>query len=52
VVVNAVFGAVKQPLVRAPLAGIVLAAAHLPLPEVLQRSCSLIGEATSGVALC
>jgi malonate transporter len=48
---NAVLGAVKQPLVWAPLAGIVLVFAQLPLPGVVLQSCSLIGEATSGVAL-
>jgi len=48
---NAVLSAVKQPLVWAPLAGIALVIVHVPLPQVALRSCSLIGEATSGVAL-
>lgn len=51
VVTDAVLAAVKKPLVWGPLAGIALALLHIPLPSVAQRSFSLIGEATSGVAL-
>lgn len=43
--------AIKQPLVWAPIAGLAMAAAHIRLPEMAQRSFALIGEATSGVAL-
>ncbi len=42
---------IKQPLVWAPIAGLAMAAAHIPLPEMAQRSFALIGEATSGFAL-
>jgi predicted permease len=51
VVTSSLLRAIKQPLVWAPLAGIVMAAAHIPMPGVVQKSFSLIGEATSGVAL-
>ena len=51
VVWGSLLHAVKQPLVWAPVAGLALAAAHVPWPDVAQRSFSLIGEATSGVAL-
>lgn len=51
VVWKSVLGAVKQPLVWAPLAGIALAVAQVPLPDVAARSLNLIGTATSGVAL-
>ncbi len=51
VVWSSILGAVEKPLVWAPLAGIVLAAAHIHLPAVAQKSFSLIGDATSGVAL-
>jgi malonate transporter and related proteins len=51
VVWSSMLGALKKPLVWAPLAGIVMAAAHIPLPSVAQKSFSLIGDATSGVAL-
>ncbi len=51
VVWGSLLHAIKQPLVWAPLAGLVVAAAHIPWPGVAQRSFSLIGEATSGVAL-
>jgi predicted permease len=45
------FGACKQPLVWAPLLGVVIAVVHLPMPEVATKSLNLIGTATSGVAL-
>ena len=48
---KSVLGAVKQPLVWAPLAGIVLAALQVPMPDVATKSLNLIGTATSGVAL-
>ncbi len=48
---HSILGAVQRPLVWAPLAGIVLAVAHIHLPGVAQKSFSLIGDATSGVAL-
>jgi malonate transporter and related proteins len=51
VVWTSVLGAIKQPLVWAPLAGIVLALMQLPLPDVASKSLDLIGTATSGVAL-
>jgi malonate transporter len=51
VVGKSVLGAVKQPLVWAPLAGIALAVAQVPLPDVASKSLNLIGTATSGVAL-
>ena len=51
VVWSSLLGAVKQPLVWAPLVGIVMAAAQIPLPDLGQKSFNLIGEATSGVAL-
>jgi malonate transporter len=43
--------AIKQPLVWAPLAGIILALAQFPFPDIASRSFDLIGSATSGVAL-
>ena len=48
---KSVLGAIKQPLVWAPLAGIVLSVAQIPLPQVASKSLDLIGESTSGVAL-
>jgi predicted permease len=51
VVWGSLLHAIKQPLVWAPITGLAMAAAHIPLPDVAQRSFSLIGEATSGVAL-
>jgi predicted permease len=51
VVMSAIIRAVKQPLVWAPLAGIVFALMRVPLPVVIVKSFSLIGVATSGVAL-
>ena len=51
VVWSSLLGAVKQPLVWAPLVGIVMAVAQIPLPALGEKSFNLIGEATSGVAL-
>jgi len=48
---KSVLGAVKQPLVWAPLVGILLSVAQIPLPHVAAKSLNLIGESTSGVAL-
>jgi predicted permease len=48
---GSVLGAVKQPLIWAPVLGIVFVLAHIPLPDVAQKSLTLIGEATSGLAL-
>ena len=48
---KSLLGAIKQPLVWAPLAGILLSVAQVPLPQVASKSLNLIGESTSGVAL-
>jgi malonate transporter len=48
---RSLLSAVVQPLVWAPLVGIVLALVQIPLPDVASKSLNLIGEATSGVAL-
>jgi predicted permease len=47
----AIRSALKKPLVWAPLAGIVMAFTHIPMPPVWEKSFGLIGNATSGVAL-
>jgi hypothetical protein len=47
----AIQSALKKPMVWAPLAGIVMAFAHIPMPMVWKKSFELIGSATSGVAL-
>lgn len=51
VIWHSLLGAVKQPLVWAPLAGIIIALTHIPFPAVANKSFTLIGTATSGVAL-
>ncbi len=51
VVWTSLLSAVKQPLVWAPLAGVVIALTHCPFPSVANKSLTLIGTATSGVAL-
>jgi predicted permease len=51
VVWTSILSAVKQPLVWAPLAGVVIALTHCPFPSVANKSFTLIGTATSGVAL-
>jgi malonate transporter len=51
VIWTSVLGAVKQPLVWAPLAGILLAVTQIPLPNVASKSLNLMGTATSGTAL-
>jgi predicted permease len=51
IVWKSLWGACKQPLVWAPLLGVVIAVLQLPMPEVATKSLNLIGTATSGVAL-
>jgi malonate transporter and related proteins len=51
IVWKSLFGACKQPLVWAPLLGVIIAVLKLPMPDVATKSLDLIGEATSGVAL-
>jgi predicted permease len=51
VVWTSLLSAVKQPLVWAPLAGVAIALTHCPFPSVANKSFTLIGTATSGVAL-
>jgi predicted permease len=51
VVWESVLSAVKKPLVWAPLLGVLMALLHIPLPGVAQKFFTLIGQATSGVAL-
>jgi malonate transporter and related proteins len=51
VVWHAVLGSVRQPLVIAPIIGVVVALLHLPLPEAVHNSFDLLGSATSAVAL-
>ena len=51
VVLTSLWSAMKQPLVWAPLAGVVIALTHCPFPSVANKSFTLIGTATSGVAL-
>jgi malonate transporter len=51
VVWYAVLGSIRQPLVIAPVVGVVVALLGWHLPEAVHNSFSLIGNATSGVAL-
>jgi len=51
VAAKSLLGAIKQPLVWAPLAGIALALLQVPMPGFVSASFTLIGTATSGVAL-
>jgi len=51
VAAKSLLGAIKQPLVWAPLAGIALALLQVPMPGFVSASFNLIGTATSGVAL-
>ena len=51
VVFTSLLSAFKQPLVWAPLAGVAIALTHCPFPSVAKTSFTLIGTATSGVAL-
>jgi predicted permease len=50
-VAHSLWGALKQSVVWAPLLGVLFALAHLHLPDFAQGSFTLIGEATTGVAL-
>jgi malonate transporter and related proteins len=51
VVWHAVLGSIRQPLVIAPIIGVVVALLHIPLPEAVHNSFDLLGSATSAVAL-
>jgi predicted permease len=51
IVLRSLWGACKQPLVWAPLIGVLIAVLRLPMPDVATKSLNLIGTATSGVAL-
>ena len=51
IVLRSFWGACKQPLVWAPLIGVLIAVMRLPMPDVATKSLNLIGAATSGVAL-
>ena len=51
VVWKSLLGACKQPLVWAPLLGVLIALMRIPMPEVATKALNLIGAATSGVAL-
>jgi malonate transporter len=51
VVVHAVLGSIRQPLVIAPVIGVIVALAGVHLPEAVHNSFALLGDATSGVAL-
>jgi malonate transporter len=51
VVWKSLLRALMQPLVWAPLLGVLIAVLRLPMPEVATKSLNLIGTATSGVAL-
>ena len=46
-----ILAAIKKPLVWAPILGVVMVMLGVPLPGVARKSLSLLGEATSGVAL-
>jgi malonate transporter and related proteins len=48
---HSLLGSVRQPLVWAPVAGLVLAFARVHLPEVVGRSMELVGGVTPGVSL-
>jgi predicted permease len=50
-VAHSLWGALRQSVVWAPLLGVIFALVHLQLPSVAQSSLTLIGEATTGVAL-
>jgi hypothetical protein len=51
VIWHAVLGSIRQPLVIAPVVGVVVALLGWQLPEAIHNSFALIGNATSGVAL-
>ena len=48
---SAFLNALGNPLVWAPAAGIVFALLHVPLPAVVSKCCTMIGEALAGVSL-
>jgi malonate transporter and related proteins len=50
-IVMAVGRSVLKPIVLSPIAGIVFAFAAIPLPDFIQRSLELIGNAGGGIAL-
>jgi hypothetical protein len=51
VIWNAVLGSIRQPLVIAPIVGVVVALLGWHLPDAIHNSFTLMGNATSGVAL-
>ena len=51
VIWHAVLGSIRQPLVIAPVVGVIVALLGWHLPEPIHNSFALIGNATSGVAL-
>ncbi len=51
VVWASLLGAVEKPLVWAPLAGIILAFAQIPLPDLAKKSLDLMGQGSSPVQL-
>ena len=51
VIWHAVSGSIRQPLVIAPVVGVVVALLGWRLPEAIHNSFALLGTATSGVAL-
>ncbi len=48
---SALLRTIKRPIVWAPLAGLVVALAAVPVPDVVGRCFTLIGQATAGAAL-
>jgi predicted permease len=50
-VLSSLWGSLKQSVVWAPILGVIFAFAHVPMPQYAQSSFTLIGEATTGVAL-
>ncbi len=48
---SALLRTIKRPIVWAPLAGLVVALAAVPVPDVAGRCFTLIGQATAGAAL-
>jgi predicted permease len=49
--VDSLWGSLRQSVVWAPILGVLFALTGLPMPGVAQSSFTLIGEATTGVAL-
>ena len=50
-VLSSLWGSLKQSVVWAPILGVIFAFAHVPMSQYAQSSFTLIGEATTGVAL-